>query len=140
MAPTAAEAQTYQLYIQLKRNVRITVGKLGTFDFPAGNYIYTGSAKHNLTARIRRHLSKEKKLRWHIDYLLTNPACSITRVETFTTSECRLNQKSAGEVIVPHFGASDCKAGCRSHLKFIRQPDPTPARLGVCESFDPGMP
>ncbi len=61
---------TYQLTIHLKNKVTLTIGKLGTFEFPAGHYIYTGSAKKNIEARINRHLSQQKSLKWHIDYLL----------------------------------------------------------------------
>ena len=50
--------------------MRFTVGGLGTFDFPAGCYVYTGSPKRNLHARVARHHSRGKRLRWHIDYLL----------------------------------------------------------------------
>ena len=59
---------TYQLTIQLKQDSTVQIGKFGTFEFPAGYYVYTGSAKRNLEARIQRHLSKEKRLKWHIDY------------------------------------------------------------------------
>lgn len=110
--------KAYQLHIYLKESSTITIGKLGTFTFPAGEYIYTGSAKRNIETRIARHLRKEKRLRWHIDYLLAAPACIITQVETFDITECQLNQSTTGEVIVPKFGASDCKKGCISHLKY----------------------
>lgn len=109
---------TYQLYIRLNSVQTITIGKLGTFMFPAGKYIYTGSAKCNLEARIARHMHKEKRLRWHIDYLLAAPACKITQVKIFNTPECQLNQRTPGEILIPKFGASDCKKGCVSHLKY----------------------
>ena len=66
-------ARTYQLLITVSAPVRVTVGRLGTFDFPAGDYCYTGSAVRNIEARIRRHLSPLKKMHWHIDYLLAAP-------------------------------------------------------------------
>ena len=110
---------TYQLGIRLAQPQTITIGRLGTFRFPAGHYIYTGSARRNLVARVRRHLSKTKKLRWHIDYLLTSPAASVDNVELFTQAECALNQQLSGDIIVPGFGASDCRARCGSHLKLI---------------------
>ncbi len=109
---------TYQLFITLKRPVTVTIGRLGRFDLPVGEYIYTGSAKRNIEARIARHLRKEKRLRWHIDYLLTSPGADVTRVNRSQMDECRLNQQVEGEVIVKGFGASDCKAGCGSHLKY----------------------
>jgi Uri superfamily endonuclease len=60
----------YQLLIRLDTDETIPVGKLGTFAFPAGFYVYTGSAMGGLDARIARHLSRIKRFHWHIDYLL----------------------------------------------------------------------
>ena len=111
--------QTYQLHIQLIRPVTITVGQLGRFQFPAGKYIYTGSAKRNLEARIQRHLSKHKKLRWHIDYLLTHRNVQVVRVQRSSKAECAWNQTTSGKIIVAGFGASECRAGCGSHLKYL---------------------
>jgi len=99
--------------------VRVAVGKLGVFDFPAGLYCYTGSARRNFEARVRRHLSAEKKLRWHIDYLLAAPGVRVCEVRRFGEAECQVNRRTAGEVPVPGFGASDCHAGCGSHLKRV---------------------
>ncbi|HSF57479.1 MAG TPA: DUF123 domain-containing protein [Candidatus Binatia bacterium] len=47
------------------------MGKLGDAVFPAGTYVYTGSAMKGLAARVKRHCSRKKKIHWHIDYLLT---------------------------------------------------------------------
>ena len=71
--------QSYQLYIFLNEDVRVQIGKLGVFRFPKGNYIYTGSAKRNIEKRIERHLSSNKKLHWHIDYLLENSQTKIVK-------------------------------------------------------------
>jgi Uri superfamily endonuclease len=49
--------------IRIARSKTITIGRLGRFRFPAGLYTYTGSAKRNLEARIRRHLSRANRLR-----------------------------------------------------------------------------
>ncbi len=110
---------TYQLMIRLHEGARIRVGRLGKFDFTAGCYVYTGSARRNLESRIARHLRREKKLRWHIDYLLNHPAAEVTDVRVFTAPECRVNQQAPGIIPVPGFGASDCRRGCKSHLKYI---------------------
>jgi len=108
---------TYQLVITIANPVCVAVGALGVFRFPAGRYVYTGSARRNLQARIDRHLSSAKCLRWHIDYLLNAPGVRVTDVRRFDEPECRVNQRTAGEITVPRFGASDCGAGCGSHLK-----------------------
>jgi Uri superfamily endonuclease len=110
---------TYQLRIEVRKPLRLQVGRLGRFDFPAGIYIYTGSAKRNLEARIARHLRREKTLRWHIDYLLTAAGVSVTAVQRSRRDECRWNRATKGEIVVPGFGASDCAAGCGSHLKRV---------------------
>lgn len=112
-------ARTYQLRIVVARPLRLEVGRLGRFDFPAGTYIYTGSAKRNLEARIARHLRREKALRWHIDYLTTAKGVSIIDVQRSRRDECRWNQATRGEIVAPGFGASDCGAGCGSHLKRV---------------------
>ncbi len=117
----AADASlcTYRLHIIVARPRILRIGQLGIFRFPAGRYFYTGSARRNLVARVRRHLSQDKKLRWHIDYLLTAHAVKVIDVILARDGECLLNQGSVGEIIVPGFGASDCRARCGSHLKFL---------------------
>lgn len=113
----------YQLVIHLPRMTRITIGKLGRFDFPSGYYVYTGSAKRGLSARIRRHLSRVKKKFWHIDYLLAKAeVVEITVFKRRKLEECELARRVAGregaKVVAPGFGASDC--GCVSHLAFFQ--------------------
>ncbi len=109
---------TYQLLIELPRAARLAVGRLGVFDFPAGRYVYTGSAKRNFEARIARHLRADKALRWHIDYLLAAPGARVVGVRRSSRGECALNATTGGRVVVAGFGASDCRAGCGSHLKW----------------------
>jgi len=112
-------ACTYQLHIRLRQSHSLTIGKLGTFEFPAGTYIYTGSARRNMAARIERHLRREKRLRWHIDYLITCPDAEIVQIDQFNLAECQLNQATAGRILIPGFGASDCRNRCGSHLKYL---------------------
>jgi Uri superfamily endonuclease len=110
---------SYQLHIVLARSQWIVVGRLGRFHFPAGRYRYTGSARRHLITRVRRHLAKEKSLRWHIDYLLNAATARVTAVELSSLEECCWQQQLGGEIIATGFGASDCRAGCGSHLKFL---------------------
>jgi Uri superfamily endonuclease len=110
-------AISYQLVIKLPSTVRVQVGRLGEFEFRAGTYVYTGSARRGFEARLARHARPEKALRWHIDYLLAVPGVRITKVVRSRRDECGLNQAVRGAVCVPGFGASDCRAGCGSHLK-----------------------
>lgn len=118
---------TYQLLLEVERPLTVAVGRLGTFAFPAGRYVYTGSARRNFEARIARHLAVDKKLHWHIDYLLAAPGVRVVDVKRSTRPECALNRAIGGEVVVPGFGASDCRAGCGSHLKHWLSP---PAAAG----------
>ena len=116
------EVGTYissQLLLRLKRRARVRIGRLGAFDFPAGPYVYTGSARHNLEARIARHLRPEKRLHWHIDYLLCCAGVEVLRVRRFRRAECAVNSRTRGTIPVPGFGASDCRAGCGAHLKYL---------------------
>ena len=116
-------AVSYQLVIQMDSPLGLQVGRLGWFEFPAGVYVYTGSATRGLEARIARHQRSDKKLRWHIDYLLAAPGVAITTVVRSGREECELNQASPGEIAVPGFGASDCRARCGAHLKYVGPED-----------------
>lgn len=113
------KACTYQLHIRLTRDLNLSVGRLGRFKFVAGRYIYTGSAKRAMAARLRRHLAVDKTLHWHIDYLLAAEHANIIGIDLSEASECIVNQSVSGDIPAPGFGASDCRAGCNSHLKYL---------------------
>ncbi|WFO74540.1 GIY-YIG nuclease family protein [Desulfurococcaceae archaeon MEX13E-LK6-19] len=83
-----AEKGVYVLVIKVVEDTSINVGKLGSFVFGKGYYAYVGSAMGpgGLKARIKRHISKVKKLRWHIDYLTSNNYTEITAIIYSTTS------------------------------------------------------
>ena len=119
MAEILLPSISYQLHILLAEPALLNIGQFGTFDFPAGHYVYTGSAKRNIEARIARHLRQDKKLKWHIDYLLASPYASVIKTTQFVQTECELNQSTVGIVLIAGFGASDCRAGCGSHLKYL---------------------
>lgn len=105
--------------MRVDKSVSVTVGKLGSFDLPAGRYVYSGSAKRNIAARLARHLSPTKKVKWHIDYLLAHPEVKIIGIRLSEEDECEINQNTPGRVIVPGFGATDCRKSCGSHLKYL---------------------
>lgn len=112
-------AVTYHLTESIKG---ISIGKLGQFDFEAGYYVYVGSAKRNIKARIARHLKLEKKNRWHIDYL--RPYLEVQSVQSYPEGEgeCQLFQQLKSDhnanVPVKGFGSSDCN--CDSHLFYYQ--------------------
>ena len=106
------------LIIQVDKKVDVNVGALGKLTFEKGFYAYVGSAQTNLEQRIKRHLAKEKRLFWHIDYLLNDSAARIVKVlykQADRTEECEI-AKVIGErgESVDGFGCSDCS--CKSHL------------------------
>ena len=110
---------SYQLLIDVSQPLRWAIGRLGEFDFPAGRYVCTGSARRDLDARIARHTRHEKTLRWHIDYLLTSQGVRVVEVVRSRRSECALNRASRGCILAVGFGASDCRADCGAHLKYL---------------------
>lgn len=59
----------YILEIYSSISFSIKAKKFAGRKFPAGFYYYVGSAQKNLRQRLTRHLSKEKKIHWHIDHL-----------------------------------------------------------------------
>jgi len=108
----------YILLISVEEPITVRVGSLGDLAFKIGTYAYVGSAQNNLERRIARHLKSDKRIFWHIDYLLSNKCARI--LEVFfkvapKTEECRTAEMlgEAGESI-EGFGSSDCK--CASHL------------------------
>ena len=118
----------YQLRISVGKICSISIGKLGTFTFPAGQYVYTGRAKKNLAQRIDRHKKRNKKCFWHIDYLLTDENVQledITIISENFSDECSENKKLLmrnASIVATGFGASDCKNDCGSHLLFLAGP------------------
>ena len=111
----------YCLIINLNDKKTINIGKkLGKITFEKGYYVYVGSAMNSLNNRIKRHLSDEKKLHWHVDYLLENAEITDVIYNKSTRKiECSLSQyistKSSG---IKGFGCSDCD--CESHLYYFK--------------------
>jgi len=107
---------TYILLICLEKDTEIPVGSLGTLFFKHGMYCYVGSAygPGGIEARVKRHIKKEKRMRWHIDYLLKHAEVKEVFVkengDEVGTAGC-LSEMYNG---VPGFGASD--SPLKSHL------------------------
>ena len=109
---------TYVLIITLGSDLTTEVGALGTLSFPAGVYLYTGSALGGLDQRVSRHIRHEKTVKWHIDRL-TVAADSVIAYESYPdyVPECELASMAGDCGMVPSvdgFGCSDCS--CRTHL------------------------
>ena len=115
---------TYTLVFGLPAPATVEVGALGTREFPAGGYAYTGSAfgagGFSRVDRHRRVAAGDHDVRhWHVDYLGGSPA---TRLEHVVRApgrdvECAV-ARALADGPVPGFGASDCD--CDSHLARYR--------------------
>ena len=115
----------YIIEIVPKRTFSFSHNKLGNYKFSKGYYYYVGSAQKNLIKRVERHIKKDKKLHWHIDYLTVNKNISIPNVyliKNYTKeNECglvfNLSQNYKMEHPIKSFGSSDCNK-CYSHLLY----------------------
>lgn len=121
---------TYALIMRLEPAQTIRVGKLGAFEFPAGYYLYTGSAfgPGGLAGRLGRHMALDHRPRschWHVDYLRRRaPVVAIWFSQHETRREhdwAALAGRLAGSTCpAPRFGASDCR--CPTHLFHFARP------------------
>lgn len=110
---------SYVLLIELPEERTIATGSLRDIHFQRDCYAYVGSAMGGLRSRLRRHLRQNKRLHWHIDYLLEWASISdIIICETEDRIECTIAENLRRRFnSFPGFGSSDCK--CASHLFFI---------------------
>ena len=130
------EKGTYLLLVQVEDNPIIHATKK-KWMFEKGIYAYIGSARNigGLRVRIGRHLKQDKKMYWHIDYLLANSYVEIIGA-IFTISkknlECEvvktLIKEGIGAPYAKRFGSSDCKKGCTSHIIKLSN-DTTPLKV-----------
>jgi len=119
------ERGVYTIVVFVKEEKAIGAGSLGAVRIRRGLYAYTGSGLGRgalgLRGRVLRHLSKRKKLRWHIDYLTSSESSVVVGVVASRAEkglECAVAStiNSMAEPI-EGFGCSDCK--CRSHLALM---------------------
>ncbi|NJE53762.1 DUF123 domain-containing protein [Thermococcus sp. 21S9] len=114
---------SYFLVIRLNEGKRIrTKGK--TFELKPGYYVYVGSAMNSLEKRVARHFRREKRLHWHIDYLLKE--AELLRAYLIA-SEVKLEENLSREVSrfgepVPGFGAGDVRVSTNLY-RFDDEPD-----------------
>lgn len=118
---------TYALVLSASSYQEVGIGRLGVLAVRPGFYVYVGSAlgPGGLAARVGRHSRRNKRLRWHVDYLRT-----VAEVEEVwyangkAHQECRwaqiLGRRPGACVPLARFGASDCR--CPSHLLFFPLP------------------
>ena len=120
---------TYILIIQLFQNEYIKIGALGKLYFKKGFYYYIGSAmgdkgSSTIKNRVQRHLKppNEKKIHWHIDYLLKTDNSKIVLIFLIPSRiklECIIAKEliTGADGFIQEFGCSDCN--CPSHLLFL---------------------
>ena len=90
----------YILLIDLSRSLKIRIGSLGEIYFEKGRYAYVGSAQNGLEKRIARHFSKEKKIFWHIDYLLEHgKIVDVFYKRAGKSEECLIARKLAAQTL-----------------------------------------
>ncbi len=115
----------YVLVVEIIKTISVNIGALGLLTFPSGLYAYAGSAQNNLELRVKRHRSREKRLFWHIDYLLNNDEAKVIRVYSVQgdrTEECKIASTLAENAApIVGFGSSDCH--CKSHLFYAKNFD-----------------
>ena len=114
----------YLILLKIPISTEIITGALGPRLYAPGWYVYAGSARINLSARINRHLRKIRKQKhWHLDYL-TPQAETIKALPilSYRNLECSLAAalEDLGGRAIPGFGCSDCR--CKSHLFYFTDP------------------
>lgn len=107
---------SYILLMELPIERKMRIGKNKVYTFPSGWYVYVGSAMNGIEQRIKRHISSEKKMHWHIDFFLQHAQIKdVFYKESSKKEECIIARKfyrsCAGYA---GFGCSDCP--CESHL------------------------
>ncbi|MCF7927575.1 MAG: DNA/RNA nuclease SfsA [Spirochaetales bacterium] len=110
----------YLLLVRIETRKVIRIGSLGPLEFPRGWYVYAGSARRGLTARVARHKRQRKRMHWHIDYLLQEGSLVKSfPIRSRFDLECSLasHVRAAADGEVTNFGSSDCS--CSSHLLFF---------------------
>ena len=120
---------TYTLLLACKRPFEVRIGKLGLTKIKRGTYLYTGSALGSgavsLERRIARHRRRNKRVRWHVDYLTVRPEVAVANViciESDKRLECQINRRIVSNLkakpIIRRAGASDCN--CIGHLLSVK--------------------
>lgn len=110
----------YALLIRLPRRCPLPTRFGAGTVLPAGRYLYLGSAKGGggIRARCTRHMAAQKTLRWHVDWLTTQPSATVRALPFPGGDECALTARAlaAGATVpVRGLGASDCPL-CDAHL------------------------
>jgi len=115
------EKGTYVLVVTLDKSARFSAGRLPETEFRPGTYLYIGRARKGLRGRLNRHITKNKKVYWHIDHLLQRAQIEQIWIKNNFFEECRTAEKinaflDRDSTRINRFGSSDCR--CSGHLFF----------------------
>ncbi|ADH99006.1 GIY-YIG nuclease family protein [Salisediminibacterium selenitireducens] len=116
----------YLVLFRCDREAMVKVGALGDVSISPGYYVYAGSAKRNLTARLKRHRKLQKPFRWHIDYLRPHLVWVRSFQLTEHEGECALVRAfclvTGATAVQKGLGSSDCR--CEAHVLKLPQKEP----------------
>lgn len=109
--PGLQDRGSYLIVLHLPVEQTITVGALGVRMFPAGYYVYVGSAMQHLSQRVARHrVRRRKRKHWHIDYFRE----VADYIGTYAIREPQRREEELAEAIetvavesISGFGSSD---------------------------------
>lgn len=128
---TEEKPTLYLILFRADREVITNVGSLGNVVLTPGYYVYAGSAKKNMTARLKRHRKREKRSRWHIDYLRPHLTWQGSFRLYDQEGECALVKAlcsfTGAAAVHNRLGSSDCR--CKAH--FLKLPEKKPAHWNL---------
>ena len=123
---------TYVLVLKTD-GTQMAVGGLGMREFKRGFYLYIGSGMNSLSKRVSRHLKRDKKIHWHIDYLTTTTEFEIYPHLFLIRGKRKEEEEIASGLMekfndwIIGFGSSD--SSLESHLLFTPNFDPKSLEL-----------
>jgi Uri superfamily endonuclease len=114
-----AEPGAYILFMRLDKALPLDINRFSGLLLEPGRYAYCGSARGpgGLRARVGRHFSRCKTMRWHVDRLTMAATVDSVHLQP-GGAECTLVRRlmSLGATApVMGFGSSDCRR-CPAHL------------------------
>jgi sugar fermentation stimulation protein A len=123
---------------------KVMIGRLGQAQIEKGLCLYTGSALgrggSSIEKRVSRHYRKNKRIKWHVDFLTVRPEIVVKMAVCLESSErfeCRISQliisKLHAKPLVLRAGATDCS--CDGHLLFLRFTDDINKILSILEQI-----
>jgi len=107
--------RSYLLLLCITKPIRVSVGSLGEVALGPGTYGYVGSALRGLPNRLRRHCSKGKRIKWHIDYLTARDdvlvyGALVPRSTAWDEESLAEELSKVAEPSVRGFGSSDVRS------------------------------